>query len=465
MIAWQLYGIGHGQESVTLIAYDAAGMGEAIGTLYEIAAGLTPLTPWTLPVEAPLAAATKAPAHAPAMKAAWEVALPDRAAAVRPLPDGKVVVLSQDGSLTALDPQGKEAWKAEMPGGETWLLDASADGGLIAVGASQRVVAFDARGKKLFETVVSDDKPPKPLTCVAVSPDGKQVAAGTTDGQLALLSPKGGLLSARGRAVWTIGGVPKGQLEKWQADHKKWEADMKAWEDAVKAWDAEHAPPKGGGQPVKPPKVKRPEKPAAAEPKKPVAEPYLAGLFSADGKTLVAATAKGADAISAADGKVIAAVGGVSGKAAPVRAGANTLMSDGNKTVALVSPAEGKLLGRLELPKGAEGVVALAATADGFLVGTESDGTVRKLKALEGKAEDQTAWAHQLDRRIPKKLAVAPDGLVAVAYWGGTLNVLDPTGAVKFAQALPQDIADLAWSDGKLVVGLADGRVMALEAR
>ena len=48
-LAWQRDGIGKSQESVTVIGYDAAGMSEAVGTLYEAVAGLDPLTPWTLP--------------------------------------------------------------------------------------------------------------------------------------------------------------------------------------------------------------------------------------------------------------------------------------------------------------------------------------------------------------------------------------------------------------------------------
>ena len=56
-LAWQRDGIGKGQESITAIAYDEAGMSEAIGSLYEAAAGLEPLTPWMLPV----AESTKVP--------------------------------------------------------------------------------------------------------------------------------------------------------------------------------------------------------------------------------------------------------------------------------------------------------------------------------------------------------------------------------------------------------------------
>ena len=49
MVAWQRDGVGHGQESVTLIAHDADGLSEAVGTFYEAVAGLDPLTKWALP--------------------------------------------------------------------------------------------------------------------------------------------------------------------------------------------------------------------------------------------------------------------------------------------------------------------------------------------------------------------------------------------------------------------------------
>ena len=53
---------------------------------------------------------------------------------------------------------------------------------------------------------------------------------------------------------------------------------------------------------------------------------------------------------------------------------------------------------------------------------------------------------------------------VAVAYWGGTVSVLEG-GAVKTTQAFPYDVADLTWSGERLVVGLADGRVFGLELK
>jgi hypothetical protein len=58
-IAWQREAIGPRQESVTLIANDITGMNEAVGTFYEAAAGIQPLTRWTLPDEAEITPANK----------------------------------------------------------------------------------------------------------------------------------------------------------------------------------------------------------------------------------------------------------------------------------------------------------------------------------------------------------------------------------------------------------------------
>ena len=51
MIAWQRDAIGAGQESIALIAYDLAGMQEAVGSLYEAIAGIQPLVGRGLPSE------------------------------------------------------------------------------------------------------------------------------------------------------------------------------------------------------------------------------------------------------------------------------------------------------------------------------------------------------------------------------------------------------------------------------
>ncbi len=63
--------------------------------------------------------------------------------------------------------------------------------------------------------------------------------------------------------------------------------------------------------------------------------------------------------------------------------------------------------------------------------------------------------------RMQSVVAAAGDH-VAIAYWGGTLRIVDK-GAVRAEQRLPQDITAMAWLGNRLVVGLADGRVLALD--
>lgn len=71
------------------------------------------------------------------------------------------------------------------------------------------------------------------------------------------------------------------------------------------------------------------------------------------------------------------------------------------------------------------------------------------------------AAAHQRPDRL-LKLAAEQEGLLAVAYWGGTLRVARADGSVVAEQLLPQDITALHWHNGRLLAGLADGRVLAL---
>jgi hypothetical protein len=67
--------------------------------------------------------------------------------------------------------------------------------------------------------------------------------------------------------------------------------------------------------------------------------------------------------------------------------------------------------------------------------------------------------------RMLKLTATSPGGQAAVAYWGGTLRIVDEKGGILTEQQLPQDITALTWADGKVIAGLADGRVQALSVK
>jgi hypothetical protein len=106
MFAWQRDAIGAGQESIALMAYDEAGMSEAVGSFYEAVAGLEPLTRWDLPQSDAITPAKSAPEQAPALPVAWTVKLPDRVLGFLPEARG-VAVLSHDGTRTTITPEGK----------------------------------------------------------------------------------------------------------------------------------------------------------------------------------------------------------------------------------------------------------------------------------------------------------------------------------------------------------------------
>lgn len=130
-LAWQRDGIGKQQESITCIAYDEAGMNEAVGTLYEAVAALKPLTRWEWAKASNESPATSNGNVPPNAKVVWETHLPDRVLAVRSTGDS-LVTITHDGSATTLDGQGRvvksaEAEKAELVAGRKPLTDPPAD--------------------------------------------------------------------------------------------------------------------------------------------------------------------------------------------------------------------------------------------------------------------------------------------------------------------------------------------------
>jgi hypothetical protein len=112
---------------------------------------------------------------------------------------------------------------------------------------------------------------------------------------------------------------------------------------------------------------------------------------------------------------------------------------------------------------------ALPTKASGFSSATRrvSPGDYVKRAAAMTPKPNPAALAAAQKQCGPRQLVklVAQQGeRTAVAYWGGTLEIRDTAGAVKFRNVLPQDITALIWADDLVVAGLADGRVVGLEA-
>lgn len=118
-IAWQRDGVGANQESITLIAYDAVGMEEAVGTCYEAVAGQEPLTKWALPSSDEITPAKSAPGLMPELKIAWTASLPSRVEDLQNGPNNLLVAWTADGSRVVLGQGGKitqqEAMNREFP--------------------------------------------------------------------------------------------------------------------------------------------------------------------------------------------------------------------------------------------------------------------------------------------------------------------------------------------------------------
>jgi hypothetical protein len=117
MIAWQRDGIGRGQESIALLGYDEAGLGEAVGSFYEAVAGLEPLTKWNLPQTDTLSAAKTTPGVYPAAAVVWSATLPDRVIGLKAA-EANLIALSHDGSLATVNLQGKVASTKALAGAE-----------------------------------------------------------------------------------------------------------------------------------------------------------------------------------------------------------------------------------------------------------------------------------------------------------------------------------------------------------
>jgi hypothetical protein len=106
-------------------------------------------------------------------------------------------------------------------------------------------------------------------------------------------------------------------------------------------------------------------------------------------------------------------------------------------------------------------------SAEGRLLSTRPAGRdeYTRLAAEYQPAPDAAALA-AARRATPRsriaKLAARAGDRVAVACWGGTVDVLSSAGTVQAARRLPQDVTALLWFKGLLLAGDGDGNLVAL---
>jgi hypothetical protein len=415
-IAWQREGLAYfGHESVTLIAYDEAGLAEAVGIVYQIAAGMEPLLPRDLPQQATIQPANVKPQQPPRLALAWHTKWPDRIIALRAVPDG-IIGLSEDGTLRKVSRQGKTVWEKTVEAGEFLTLDASADGKVIALGAGHRLRLWDEAGNLLQDVPLALPRSPLPqkpegISFVVLGPDrghmlvgwGQYFQADSAWQYSSVLI----WMTTKGEIVWTIGGpAPK------------------------------------TGKPIFPERLRF-------------------GAYASDGKKLLVLSDKKAQIIDISTGKFNPAIERLNYPLAwPL--GENWLLSDGDSKIMTVDPATGAIVSELQCP--GTGPAVLVPTEGGFLLGTEADGMLCKVREAKGKLADQTAWQVRSDTKMVKQLKVSADRIV-VAYWGGTVRILDQGGGVLAEEILSQDVVDLIPTGDQMVAALADGNVQAFATK
>jgi hypothetical protein len=147
-------------------------MAEAVGTLYEAMAGIEPLMPLAAPRVSRVTPATRAEIL-PAPKVVWQVALPDRAVAMKAAGDS-LTVLTRDESLSTISPAGKA--------GPPKPLAPEAYGRKV----EEMAAAPDAAARKAAETSPVTGR----IVKHAVS-RGQRVAVGYWGGLVRIVSPDG----------------------------------------------------------------------------------------------------------------------------------------------------------------------------------------------------------------------------------------------------------------------------------
>jgi hypothetical protein len=185
------------------------------------------------------------------------------------------------------------------------------------------------------------------------------------------------------------------------------------------------------------------------------------------------------------------AVGSVYEAAAGLEPLTRFALPDSGRTDAIKTakePRVARVVGMVKLPDRIDAIKAhdkglIAASHDGNLVTIgEEQMPFGPVMVAKGKPVSATEYAKFIkDAAVPldakqqelakkqnrpdrmQSIVAAGGNLLAVAYWGGTLRIVDNSGQVQAEQRLQQDITALTWLGARLVVGLADGRLFVLE--
>ena len=107
-------------------------------------------------------------------------------------------------------------------------------------------------------------------------------------------------------------------------------------------------------------------------------------------------------------------------------------------------------------------------TADGSVTTIAANGKVVAQKVEEGFTAPPVKLPDNKPPRCPATSSSAsppPTTAPRSAYWGGALQILDATGTMKSSQQFPDDITEIAWLGDKLIVGLSDRTLVALQSR
>jgi len=203
-VAWRREAIGVNQESISLIAYDAAGMSEAVGTLYEMLAGLEPLTPFALAQTSVVHPPVRANS-APGLTVAWELFLEDRITGLRSAGD-KLTVLTAAHTRTEVSPEGAVLARVASAPNYSELVQQFKPGStdaleqvrkpespgrlpkLIADTETQKAVAFWGGLLEVFDRagkLIASRRCPQDLTAVVWA--GPRLIIGDADGRLMAL--------------------------------------------------------------------------------------------------------------------------------------------------------------------------------------------------------------------------------------------------------------------------------------